>query len=247
MKTRITHKNKTYHLDLSKPLDISMALRFDTTNVNAWYIEAPKSIAEMDSVAEGGVVNFRTLTINPHGHGTHTECVGHISAAFESVNSSIKQFFCTALVLTVTPETRAMDLVIDQSPLEAHSNIFQEVDALVIRTLPNPSKKKEQHYSNSNWPYLTEAAAQFISAMGIQHLLIDLPSIDKEKDNGQLLAHKAFWNYPAATRHDATITELIYVPQEIPDGIYMLNLQVAPFENDAAPSRPVLYEIDKQQ
>jgi len=247
MKTSITHKNKTYHLDLSKPLDISMALRFDTTNVNAWSIEPPKSIAEADTVAEGGVVNFRTLTINPHGHGTHTECVGHISAAFESINSSIKQFFCTALVLTVTPEVRAMDLVIDQAQLEAHTNVLQEVDALVIRTLPNPSKKKKKHYSNSNWAYLTEEAAQFISAMEIQHLLIDLPSIDKENDNGQLLAHKAFWNYPTATRYDTTITELIYVPQEILDGIYVLNLQVAPFENDAAPSRPVLYQIDESK
>jgi hypothetical protein len=39
---------------------------------------------------------------------------------------------------------------------------------------------------------LEEAAAGFIRECGIQHLLIDLPSVDKEKDEGKLLAHKAF-------------------------------------------------------
>jgi len=36
------------------------------------------------------------------------------------------------------------------------------------------------------------------------------------------------------------MTELINVPDDVPDGRYLLNLQIAPFEADAAPSRPVL-------
>jgi hypothetical protein len=75
----------------------------------------------------------------------------------------------------------------------------------------------------------------------VEHLLIDLPSVDKEKDGGELLAHRAFWNFEGKMRKQATITELIYVPNNIKDGTYFLNLQVAPFENDASPSRPVLY------
>ena len=74
-------------------------------------------------------------------------------------------------------------------------------------------------------------------------MLIDLPSVDKEKDEGELLAHKAFWNYPLAPRLDATITEFIYVPTSILDGYYMLNLQIASFENDATPSKPILYKF----
>jgi hypothetical protein len=42
---------------------------------------------------------------------------------------------------------------------------------------------------------------------------------------------------------DCTITEFIYVPNKVKDGSYILNLQIAPFENDATPSKPVLYEI----
>ncbi len=43
---------------------------------------------------------------------------------------------------------------------------------------------------------------------------------------------------------DATITELIFVPNKIRDDDYILNLQIASFENDAAPSKPVLYKTE---
>ncbi len=78
---------------------------------------------------------------------------------------------------------------------------------------------------------------------GIKHLLIDQPSVDKEEDGGALAAHKAFWNIPKNPELHATITELIFVPDEVEDGLYLLNLQVAPMENDAAPSRPVLFQL----
>ncbi len=80
---------------------------------------------------------------------------------------------------------------------------------------------------------------------GINHLLIDLPSIDKEKDNGALLAHRAFWRVEGKMRTTATITEFIFVNNSIKDGTYILNLQLAPMENDASPSRPVLFKVIK--
>ena len=122
-------------------------------------------------------------------------------------------------------------------------------EAVVIRTLPNLNEKLSKKYSNTNPPYLDENVATFLRESGVKHLLIDLPSVDKEKDEGKLLAHKAFWNVKNVdilnedARLDATITELIYVKDEILDGSYLLNLQIASFENDASPSKPVLYEI----
>jgi hypothetical protein len=80
-------------------------------------------------------------------------------------------------------------------------------------------------------------------------LLIDLPSVDKEKDGGKLASHKAFWNVTDVkllnqdARLDCTITEMIFVPNEVADGNYLLNLQIASFENDASPSKPILYSI----
>jgi arylformamidase len=77
-------------------------------------------------------------------------------------------------------------------------------------------------------------------------LLIDLPSVDREKDDGELLAHRAFWNYPDNPRKNATITEFVFVKNDIKDGAYFLNLQMASFVNDASPSKPVLYEVVSQ-
>lgn len=42
MKTTITHNANQYQIDLSKPLDISIAITNKKDNVNAWYIDAPK-------------------------------------------------------------------------------------------------------------------------------------------------------------------------------------------------------------
>jgi len=88
-----------------------------------------------------------------------------------------------------------------------------------------------------------EEAIQLLVKKGIKHLLVDLPSVDREEDGGELKAHKAFWNFNDKVRKDATITELIYVPNKVKDGTYLLNLQIAPFENDATPSKPILYKI----
>ncbi|MBT8385104.1 MAG: cyclase family protein, partial [Bacteroidia bacterium] len=115
--------------------------------------------------------------------------------------------------------------------------------AVVIRTLPNTNEKMSMKYSHTNPPFLTEEAAIYLREKGIKHLLIDLPSVDKEKDDGKLLAHNAFWNTKGKVRYDATISELIFVPNRVKDGMYMLNIQIAPFENDASPSKPTLYKI----
>lgn len=248
MKAQITHNHKTYNIDLSKFLDISLSLRGDDKNPVAWYLGSPKITPVRDGdfvgrVSEGASTNFNNIQFNPHAHGTHTECVGHITREFHSINESLKTFFFTARLISVEPEKRVGDLVINEEML---SNKLEknEVEALIIRTLPNYIDKRSRKYSNTNWPYLEEGAARYIRDCGIKHLLIDLPSVDKEKDDGKLLAHKAFWDHPKNTRFDATITEMIYVPNKIEDGDYILNLQVASFENDAAPSRPVLYKFE---
>ena len=78
---------------------------------------------------------------------------------------------------------------------------------------------------------------------GVEHLLIDTPSVDKEEDGGELAAHHTFWNYPQNTRINCTITELIYAPDTIKDGQYVLNILVGAFDSDASPSRIILYPL----
>jgi kynurenine formamidase len=249
VKASIELNNKTYQTDFLKPLDISIGLRGDAKNPVAWYLNPPKINPVKDGnfigkVSEGASVNFNNIHFNPHAHGTHTECVGHISREFYSINQTLKTFFFFSKLISVEPETIGEDKVISEAILKEKFQ-SKETVALIVRTLPNFREKQSRKYSHTNWPYLSEDAATYLRNCGVKHLLIDLPSVDKEKDGGKLLAHKAFWNYPKNTRFEATITELIYVPNSIADGDYLLNLQFASFENDASPSKPVLYKIQQ--
>lgn len=247
MKAAIQLKNQTVTVDLSQPLDISIPLNAFDKSLLAWYINPPEITPVVmgnwiGSVKDGAAVNFNNIKFNPHSHTTHTESVGHISKEFYSVHEVLDRYFFLAEVITVAPEAMGTDRVITgKQVIDLVGS--KRPEAIIIRTLPNDSAKKSRQYSNTNWPYLQEQAAIFLQEIGVKHLLIDLPSVDKEKDDGALLAHKAFWNYPKNTRLDATITEFIYVDDRIADGRYLLNLQTAPFVNDATPSRPVLYKI----
>lgn len=254
MLAKIQHKTQTFEVDLSKPIDISIPLTNTDENPIAWYIDKPviEPVVFGDwigKVSEGkSSTNFNNIFFNPHGHGTHTECLGHITREFYSINKSLKQFFFLAELVSVQPELHGEDWVITKSQIQKALN-GKTPEAIIIRTLPNLESKKHLKYSNTNPPYLDEEAARFICESGIQHLLIDLPSVDKEHDEGKLLAHKAFWNVKdvndlnADARLEATITEMIFVSDEVKDGSYLLNLQIASFENDASPSKPILYQI----
>ena len=254
MQATIQHLNQTFEVNLSKPIDISIPLSNTDQNPIAWYLDKP--VIEpvrfgdwVGKVSEGSSsTNFNNIHFNPHGHGTHTECLGHITRDFYSVNQLLTQFFFTAELISIAPEWITEDWIITKNQVEK-SLAGKTPEAIVIRSLPNESSKLHMNYSNTNPPYLEDAAATFLREIGVLHLLIDLPSVDKEHDDGNLLAHKAFWNVIDVVKlnHDArmnaTITEMIYVPDDVEDGSYLLNLQMASFENDASPSKPVLFAI----
>ncbi len=90
---------------------------------------------------------------------------------------------------------------------------------------------------------------EYIVNLGVQYLLVDIPSVDRLLDEGYLSAHNIFWEtkgkkFNPNTRNK-TITEMIFVSNDIKDGKYLLNLQFAPFIADASPSRPILYKINE--
>lgn len=243
-------------IDTEKPLDISLVLVNNDSNPKAWYVDNPRFEPVMangftGSVEQGGSVNFRNIYFNPHGHGTHTECVGHITNEVYSVNSTMKNFFFLAQVISVKPEIRTntddgiKDSVITRKVLEG-IHFMENAEAIIIRTLPNTEEKKTKNYSNTNPAFLDLDTIEILAPERIKHLLIDTPSVDRENDGGLLSFHHKFWNTKGEIRFDRTITELVYVNNEILDGLYVLELQMASFENDAAPSRPILYRIESK-
>lgn len=247
MIANINYQGKNYEVNLSHGIDLSIPMKPEENSVKAWYVElidiAPvKGDGFVGEVKQGGSVNFKNILFNPHGHGTHTECLGHITEEFHSVNKLITDFWHLAIVCSVEPEEMGNgDLVIQKHHIEASINANPDCRAIVFRTLPNPESKKQKDYSSSNPPYLNEECARFLAEKNINHLLIDLPSVDREVDEGKLLSHRAFWNFSGERRKHASITELIYVPDEVKDSVYFLHLSFAAFENDASPSKPILY------
>jgi arylformamidase len=238
--------HKILKADFRIPLDISIPLRAGKHNVNAYYI--PPVTMEpfrmgnfIGDVKLGGSCNVNSIFFNPHGNGTHTECVGHISREMYTINQCLKEFFFTAELITIAPENRGTDQIITRHQLIAGLKV-EKPKAVIIRTLPNNVEKMNRQYSGANPPYLEADAAEYLASIDVKHLLLDVPSVDREDDGGKLLAHRAFWQYPKAPRLDCTITELIFVPEFIADGSYLLNIQIASFENDASPSKPVLYK-----
>ncbi len=247
MKISINFNNNPFSADLNQPIDISIPLKEGMETVNcfwATYMDvAPVRMGSfVGSTQEGGAVNFKTVKFTPHGNGTHTECVGHISKEVYTINQSLKQFHFVSQLISIYPQKQENgDRVITKEQLE--DELIEGIQAIVIRTQPNDDLKLQTNYSGTNPPFIHHEAIEYLVKHGIEHLLLDLPSVDREEDDGKLLAHKAFWKYPENIRTNATITELIYVDNRVKDGLYLLNIQIASFELDASPSKPVLYKL----
>ena len=251
MIAEININNEKFKVDLNNPIDLSLTSK-DEKSFKAWYVDEIKinPIKNGDfigSVNEGGKVNFREILINPHGNMTHTESVGHISKEEINVNKLLKTNNFLAQLITIKPQKiinknkKEVDQIISLKQIK--NKIIPNIQALIIKTQNNYDELTKKNYNHTNWPFLAESSASYIRSKGIQHLLIDQPSIDKEFDEGKLLAHRAFWNYPNEIDSKKTITELIGIPNHVKDGRYLLNLTLANIENDAVPSRPIIYKL----
>lgn len=250
MKTTVKIGDAQYIANLKMPIDISIPLVNGPSQVNCFYAPFYESVAVKEGsfigdTRQGGPVNFKNIRINPHGNGTHTECVGHISTGGESIYDTLKQFHFTAQLVSVFPEKIDGDRVVTMESLRGIS--LSEVDALILRTLPNDEEKKVRAYSGTNPPYVDPKVILYLNDKAIMHFLLDLPSVDREQDEGRLSAHKAFWNYPENPDKVKTITELIFVDNEVSDGLYLLNIQTISLDIDASPSKPVIYRLTKDE
>lgn len=234
--------------DWHSPLELGLPLKAGTENPNAFYLADP--VMEpfrmgdfVGQVAAGGPCNVENIRFNPHGNGTHTECVGHISPQRISLQQCLQRYHFAARLVSVLPQKQANDLLITRKAVVQAAGDLTGIEAVAIRTLPNLTAKKHARYSGSNPAYFEAGALAWLREQGVQHLLTDLPSVDREEDGGLLQAHHAWWDYPEHPRMQATITEMIFAPDAFPDGDYLLNLMVAGFDSDASPSKPVLYPL----
>jgi kynurenine formamidase len=270
MEIRVVIAGKTYGVDLNRPKNLAIPLHFDGPQPN--FFGASRAHARpfrgdgfIGDTRHGGSCNVSEIYMVPHCNGTHTEAVSHIVHAEQAVFESLPQSLMPAVVISVTPvpasesgevyrpATEVQDAVITRAALVAEIADYRadELTALVVRTLPNePLKKTAEYGDRQRPPFFTTDAMTYLMERGVQHLVVDIPSIDKMRDEGELTNHHIFWNVPEGAREathdmrlDKTITEMVFVDDEISDGLYLLNLQVPAFHADAAPCRPVIYSL----
>ena len=268
---RLTLKtgNYTAVIDTDQAVEISIPLAFNGSQPN--HYEAPAAecapLSGEDFIGDtrqGGSCNVDMLRLVPHCNGTHTECAGHILNERYAITDTLGELLFPASLLSVRPvrgEHTADRYDPPKSPddqmitCEALEAALETVPAdflhgVVLRTLPNDPDKQQRNYMYNPPPYLSLDAMRQLSALPVYHLMVDLPSVDRMFDDGKLNAHHIFWNIEPqsrvagdAARLDRSITEMIYVPEEVPDGLYLASIHIPPFRSDAAPSRVLLYPV----
>ena len=265
MKSEFEIGNKKYNVDFSKGIDSSIALNFNVEQPNTYGVDRGSSKPFQDGnfigdTRKGGPCNFETYSFTPHCNGTHTECIGHITDERIDILSSLNEEMIPATLISISPksttenynpELNAEDLVITKQELE---NKLKDINpnflnALIIRTIPNSESKKSRDYMKDIPAFFSIDAMEYIVSLGIQHLLVDTPSVDRLLDDGHLSAHNIFWETKGKqfnlNAKNKTITEMIFASENIKDGIYLVNLQIPAFVSDAAPSRPIIYKINE--
>jgi arylformamidase len=260
---------RIFRSDSARSFDLSIPVDFDAEGLSAFGVP-PASIRTVENAwfvgdtRRGGGCNVREYRFISHCHGTHTECVGHIVDQNLSVTEILKDAWIPATLISVEPEQAVDcpegyisgkekdDAIITRRTLIERLKTLDDEDfhqALVIRTLPNSPTKRTRRYATA--PYFSNEAMEEIVRRGVKHLLVDVPSVDRMEDGSRLSNHRLFWEMPPES-HDLnrckapfrTITELAFVPDEVRDGYYLLNLQIAPFSGDAAPSRPLIFPVE---
>jgi arylformamidase len=236
-------------VDLAIPLDFLGAQPrfFAGTGASAVPLETGSFTG---SVRRGASCNCSVHTFAPHCHGTHTECVGHLTDDGHTLADHAPEPLRLALLVTIPPDTPE----ISRAALTTAGERWEGLpwSALIVRTMPNDTEKRTRQYEDPGAaPYFLPEAIEWVVAHEVASLVVDLPSLDRGDDPG-LSAHRMYWGLPPnghraaeATRAQALVTELAYVPDRMLDGLYLLELQVAPFASDAAPSRPVIREASE--
>lgn len=249
--------------EASPPVDfaaaVSLALELDFSPAQPRHFGAPPATSEPfcagsfeGDVARGASCNCRRVTLVPHCNGTHTESASHLTVEQRPLQELLPCGPMPALLLTVRatdaatsgedslPAPQAGDRLITRAGLLAAWAVHESAEArvLLLRT--------HTDWDDTAPPYLSRQLMHELVARGIEHLVTDLPSVDRLADEGRLTAHRIFFGLPAgstrladAARADATITELAHFPARLRDGPCAVQIQVPAWSGDAVPSRPL--------
>ena len=248
---QIKYNSKKYFISSKNSADLSIQNNF-SGNAPIFYNASQPSNKPLISknfigdVKQGGSCNVPVVSLNIHCTGTHTECEGHVNNSNVSIVDICPLGLIPALLITVEPELTSEtdesyhvkwdgEFVITKQTIQ--KKMHQSHSALIIRTIPNDKSKISRNYDKITAPFFTHQAIDYIASAGVEHLLVDLPSVDKADDEGKLGNHKRFFKY------GKTISELLFINDSIDDGFGFLQIQIPNWALDAVPSRPIFYPV----
>jgi len=245
------YSGRVYDIDMDKGIDLSIENNFSGNAPIFYGSEQPKAIPQrygdfIGDLKTGGSCNVPVISCNIHCTGTHTECISHVLDSKVRIPDKCPKGLIPAYVITVQPESSNYieDLyhcdISDHFVISKRSikqKILKSYQALVIRTLPNDKSKLTRNYDEHPAPFFTNDATDYICELGVQHLLVDIPSIDKSDDGGMLGNHRSFF------KKGDTISELLFIPDSLSDGFGFLQIQIPSWSLDSAPSRPIFFPI----
>lgn len=265
-------------IDLASPVSLAAPLRFDGRDPRHFDAPAPRRRplalpGFSGEVRRGASCNCSTLELTPHCNGTHTECVGHLVDEPLDACEIAPRGPLPALLLSIPPVPAAGsgedsdpapqpgDRLLTRAALRAAwpatllvtpQATWPEALPFAPRALVLRSSAPLAVASTTALaaPYLSRQLAAELVARGIEHLVVELPSIDRGQDQGRLCAHRIFFGLPPgstrlaeARRGGCTITELAAIPAELSDGPCALQLTLPRIAGDAVPSQPLLYRL----
>jgi kynurenine formamidase len=258
MELSISKDHKTYQIDLTSTVCLAIPYDYRGSQPNFYDASLGKAVPFQQHNFIGEVKNNKGCNVmiinqNIHCTGTHTECAGHILEKDIYINDVLSPGFVHSELISVTPtnwsETEESyhgnvndnDMVITKKDLE--EKLPHSREGLAIRTLPNTKEKLTQKYKASNTAFFTTNAITFLNDLGVKHLVVDLPSIDRTNDNGMLGNHHRYFEVKPPFKK--TITEFAFIPDSLDDGSYFMVIEIPAMQLDAAPSRPFLFKFEE--
>ncbi len=244
-------------VDFSRAVPLALPLDFQAAQPR--HFGAPAASSEPlragsfeGDVARGASCNCHSVTLVPHCNGTHTESACHLTLQQRPLHEILPAAPIPALLLSVPP-VAAGDSGEDSYPAPAAGDRLITRVGLLSAWVHHPAGvpralllRTGTHWSETAPPYLSRQCAAELVVRGIEHLITDLPSVDRLQDQGRLSAHRLFFGLPTgsntladAARPTATITELATFPAQLADGPCAVQIQIPAWSGDAVPSRPI--------
>lgn len=254
----VLDKRKSIHrFSLANPVKVSRDVLFspEPKTANAFYLPtANAKTVEFEGqfigdVNRGGSCNVDVLSYVPHGI-THLETSAHVLSpdAHPPTVKDIPPDRLTGLVylidLTDLPEdTKTIPW---QAVNEKLEKLEFSIRLLALKTRGS-QLPQDYDYSGKDFLALSEQTAKGIHDFGIQCLLLDLPSIDPEKDEGKLLAHRAFFGLPstgieANDREKRALVELAWF-DGLEEGYYYSYITPPSFQANAVTTGIIFHPL----